>query len=157
MTNDRVFLATLQWRLLAGWAIVVALCVLFFLGAGEVTRAFPGKEGAAWGWFVATLVPPLALAAGAVVDSQSNPSEQTVSRGFALAATLAVGFYGVLVLLTPLCHGLGSGTIADWLTKSGLWLGPLQSIADIFLASVFPRRSTGPAASTPQRREGAST
>lgn len=145
MATDRVSLQTLQWRLLTGWGVVVALCTVFFLVAGELTRAFPGQQAATWGWFAATLIPPLALAAGAVVDNERSPSAQTVSKRFALAASLVVGAYGVLVLFTAMGHGAPSN-LSDWFTKSGFWLGPTQGVANLFLASVFPRRSTEPAA-----------
>jgi hypothetical protein len=97
-----------------------------------------------WGWFLPTLMPTLLLVTGVVAAQARKPSpqEQTVERYyFHLSFGLSV-FYlamvNLILLAMPLImQGQDLPPIIGYLTKSSLFLGPIQGLVGAAMGAVF--------------------
>jgi hypothetical protein len=135
-----------QRRLLLVWYLGAAPA--FVVLSGQTLTSFYEGHGQnpneVWGWFLPTLMPTLLLVTGVVAAQarKSHPDEHTVERYyFRLSFGLSV-FYLLVVNLVLLAMPLilqwqDPQSIIGYLTKSSLFLGPIQGLVGATLGAVF--------------------
>ena len=125
----------------AGGAMLFALVFLM-----SVRGALAADPAAGWQWMLPNIMPTLTLIASSymlpVPGGAADRPRPVVAQFFRIALGLSV-FYLLAVLATMAVWPLrDSGRLADWLSLSNLWLGPLQGLAVAAIGVFFVRQAS---------------
>lgn len=139
-------LKTAEWRLATLWLSAAGILFLVLIMQSVVDYYEPLTEQA-WGWFLPTVMPTLALIVGTLVAEAKEPEsgERPIDpRLFRLGLALSVA-YLLAVAASIFAAPLVAGRITPvaLMQRSNLWLGPLQGLVAGTLG-VFYRRTVKP-------------
>ncbi len=108
-------------------------------------QTFFGRYGdqpeKAWTWLLPTIMPTLSLITGVLIAKKpsENPGQLPDPFLFRLAMILSV-FYLLVVFLTLLLQPLSDLSIYELMTKSNLWLAPMQGLVTASLGVFFTQK-----------------
>jgi hypothetical protein len=141
-----VTLKTAEWRLAVLWLAGAGVLFLVLIVQSVVDYYEPLTEQA-WGWFLPTVMPTLALIVGTLVAEAGEPESGgrlIDPRLFRLGLALSVAYLlavAASILAAPLVAA--RITPVELMQRSNLWLGPLQGLVAGTLG-VFYRRTVKP-------------
>jgi len=130
LNSFKLILTMLWW----GWGL---LLLLLLAALSSQSAIFGDKAADAWQWFLPNLTPTLLLV-GAAAYAKKVPDQVdlTVMKPLFLIALVVSATY-LLLLTISLIGVLFTTDPLAWLSKSNLWLGPLQGLAASALGVFF--------------------
>lgn len=138
-----------QRKLALLWSIGAIVPFVILVGQTTIGNAFSSPEGDfsinAWEWFLPTLMPTLGLVFGVMANNEIQPTAKQEAQhrrvsSFFFRLALAVSAFYVLLVCAMLIFTYAVGSIdgrLKLLTKSHLFLAPLQALANIVLGVFF--------------------
>jgi cytochrome bd-type quinol oxidase subunit 2 len=148
--NNKASWDRCKWRLAQLWLIAGGV-VFGLLMIMSMTPKFGQEERAvqdAWGWFLTSMMPSLALIVGVLVSDATVAAPQRIKAVSVTHFRLAFGlsaFYLFVVMLTIAASSFPTVPNArrgvEMLRMSQVWLGPLQGLVSAALGIFFVRAS----------------
>jgi len=137
MTIDKA-----KWTLASIWLGGAGLIFLIMVGQ-SIGDIYGSRAEDAWAWYLPTVMPTLSLIVGVLVADFTARREASIESNppmFRLGVGLSL-FYLVLVLMTLLVQPfLPNLAPLDLMTRSNLWLAPLQGLTAAVLGAFFRGR-----------------
>jgi len=126
-----------QKKITTLWFTVVGLIFIFLLSKSIIDHAM--DVVLYWGWFFPLTLPIISLISSVLVlQANAVPSLTGNVSTFVYRLTLFTSFFYLLIVsLTLIASFFVSGFPDELLSKSGLWLGPIQGIAGAFIGIFF--------------------
>lgn len=124
------------------------LALVWFIGAGIIFlilviqsmggRVYGDKVDEAWGWFLPTIMPTLSMIIGVMVLTARQEASDRSIDGLLFQLTLSLSIiYLLTVAATILAHPLVSASPLELMSRSNLWLGPMQGLVAAALGAFF--------------------
>jgi len=139
----RIDLTQAQRRLALAWLLGSGLAFGLVI-LQSLSRQPPFPPDKQWQWLLPCLLPTLSLILSTVVAEARMVRAAASADLFSFQVSLGLSmFYLALVLSTPLLAPLLQLTAAErveLLTKSQLWLGPVQGLVGLALGAFFVSR-----------------
>lgn len=140
-----------RWRLAYFWLAGAGL-VFLILVVQSLTGYYEPKTEQAWSWFLPTVMPTLSLIIGVLVadarkrrqalqddePAEPTPAHRPLYRLSGALSALYLLMVTVSILVQPLLASLPEPIKPlELMTRSNLWLGPLQGLTAAALAYFF--------------------
>lgn len=138
--SETISISVSKRRLAILW-FTGGLLLFLLLAVLSFGSRFGDRTEDAWSWFLPTILPTLSLMIGVlVIDATSSESSDGRVGRFIFRLTYGLSlFYLVVVAMTFLTKMFVATPLLDLMTRSNLWLGPLQGLTTAALGAFFVR------------------